>query len=195
VIDAYNGTTKFYVFDNQDPLIAAYRRIFPALFQDASQMARGFASTRSVSRNARACARRSLQSLPHTESESIFSTRRRVERRATDHRQQREQARKPEGLDPYYVLMQLPGERQANEFVIILPFHARESKQHDRLDGRPQRRRTITAGLLVYNFRSPRLIDGPVQIEARIDQELACFPGSSHSGTSKARASYAAICS
>jgi len=33
VIDAYNGTTTFYVFDNNDPVLAAYRRIFPSLFQ------------------------------------------------------------------------------------------------------------------------------------------------------------------
>jgi len=38
VIDAYDGTTTFYVFDSQDPLIAAYRQIFPALFKDAAAM-------------------------------------------------------------------------------------------------------------------------------------------------------------
>ena len=38
VIDAYNGTAHFYVFDNNDPLIATYRATFPTLFQDASQM-------------------------------------------------------------------------------------------------------------------------------------------------------------
>jgi uncharacterized membrane protein (UPF0182 family) len=38
VIDAYNGTTTFYVFDTQDPILAAWRRIFPTLFRDASAM-------------------------------------------------------------------------------------------------------------------------------------------------------------
>src|SRR6185436_13520255 len=38
VIDAYNGTASLYVFDNQDPLIAAYRATFPTLFRDAAQM-------------------------------------------------------------------------------------------------------------------------------------------------------------
>ena len=38
VIDAYDGTTTFYVFDPQDPIIAAYRRIFPSLFKDARTM-------------------------------------------------------------------------------------------------------------------------------------------------------------
>ena len=28
VIDAYNGTTNFYVFDSEDPIIAAYRATF-----------------------------------------------------------------------------------------------------------------------------------------------------------------------
>ncbi|MGH9524416.1 MAG: UPF0182 family protein, partial [Terriglobales bacterium] len=36
VVDAYDGTTTFYVFDSEDPIIAAYRRIFPTLFKDAS---------------------------------------------------------------------------------------------------------------------------------------------------------------
>ncbi|MGA9587303.1 MAG: UPF0182 family protein, partial [Terracidiphilus sp.] len=38
VIDAYNGTTTFYIFDPSDPIITAYRNIFPQLFKDASAM-------------------------------------------------------------------------------------------------------------------------------------------------------------
>ena len=45
VIDAYDGTTTFYVFDAEDPIIAAYRRIFPSLFKDASAMPPGCANT------------------------------------------------------------------------------------------------------------------------------------------------------
>ncbi len=41
VIDAYDGTTTFYVFDTEDPILAAYRRIFPSLFKDASAMPAG----------------------------------------------------------------------------------------------------------------------------------------------------------
>ena len=41
VIDAYDGTTTFYVFDTEDPIIAAYRRIFPGLFKDAAMMPPG----------------------------------------------------------------------------------------------------------------------------------------------------------
>src|SRR4030095_15003515 len=38
VIDAYNGTTHFYVFDDQDPMIGAYGATFPSLFRSASEM-------------------------------------------------------------------------------------------------------------------------------------------------------------
>src|SRR5213593_4316217 len=41
VIDAYDGTTTFYVFDAEDPIIAAYRGIFPSLFKDVSAMPDG----------------------------------------------------------------------------------------------------------------------------------------------------------
>ena len=38
VIDAYNGATTFYVFDSADPILAAYRAIFPSLFKDPDAM-------------------------------------------------------------------------------------------------------------------------------------------------------------
>ena len=41
VIDAYDGTTTFYVFDPEDPILAAYRGIFPGLFKDAAAMPAG----------------------------------------------------------------------------------------------------------------------------------------------------------
>jgi hypothetical protein len=41
VVDAYNGTVTFYVFDPSDPLINAYQSMFPALFRPASAMPEG----------------------------------------------------------------------------------------------------------------------------------------------------------
>ena len=38
VIDAYDGTMKFYVFDNKDPIVRAYAKAFPKLFTDGDQM-------------------------------------------------------------------------------------------------------------------------------------------------------------
>src|SRR4051794_33843609 len=41
IIDAYDGTTTFYVFDSEDPIVAAYRGVFPSLFKDGSAMPPG----------------------------------------------------------------------------------------------------------------------------------------------------------
>src|SRR5262245_40404928 len=38
VIDAYNGTVHFYVFDPADPIIQTYQRMFPTLFETREQM-------------------------------------------------------------------------------------------------------------------------------------------------------------
>jgi uncharacterized membrane protein (UPF0182 family) len=38
VVDAYDGTVTFYVVDDQDPIIAAYRQAFPELFADGSEV-------------------------------------------------------------------------------------------------------------------------------------------------------------
>jgi uncharacterized membrane protein (UPF0182 family) len=40
-VDAYDGTIRFYVVDEDDPIIAAYRGAFPELFTDASEMPEG----------------------------------------------------------------------------------------------------------------------------------------------------------
>ena len=38
VVDAFDGTTTFYVIDPDDPIIQAWRNIFPGLFEDFDQM-------------------------------------------------------------------------------------------------------------------------------------------------------------
>jgi uncharacterized membrane protein (UPF0182 family) len=40
-VDAYDGTVHFYVVDNKDPMIRAYRKAFPDLFTDGSKMPLG----------------------------------------------------------------------------------------------------------------------------------------------------------
>ena len=66
-------------------------------------------------------------------------------------------------------MMQLPGEQQKSEFVLILPFTP--SNRNNLIGWMAGRSDGDNYGkLLVYNFPKSRLIDGPVQIEARIDQ-------------------------
>src|SRR5258705_343310 len=167
VIDAYNGTAHFYVFDNNDPLIATYRATFPTLFEDASRMP---ADLRAHVRYPETLirVRGEVYGLYHTQSSKAIFQREDVWNVAQqvgldDH------DRKQVQIDPYYVLMQLPGEKINREFVLILPFTPAGRNNligwmAGRCDGNEYGR------LLIYNFPKSRLIDGPLQIEARIDQ-------------------------
>ena len=168
VIDAYNGTARFYVFDNQDPLIAAYRRIFPNLFVDANQMPEDLRShVRYPETLVRA--QGEVYGLYHTQNPKVFFQREDVWSVAQHVTLDREGKKQTAPFNPYFVLMQLPGEQQKNEFVMILPFTpANRNNMIGWMAGRSDGENY--GKLLVYNFPESRVIDGPVQIEARIDQ-------------------------
>jgi uncharacterized membrane protein (UPF0182 family) len=168
VIDAYNGTAHFYVFDNQDPIIAAYRRVFPNLFVDASQMP---ADLRAHIRYPETLVRAQgeIYGLYHTQNPKVFFQREDVWNVALQVTLDEQNKKKNIPIDPYYVLMQLPGEQQKNEFVLILPFTP--ASRNNMIGWMAGRSDVENYGkLLVYNFPKSRLIDGPLQIEARIDQ-------------------------
>jgi uncharacterized membrane protein (UPF0182 family) len=171
VIDAYNGTVHFYVFDQNDPLIATYRATFPALFEDASQMP---GDLRAHIRYPETLIRvqGDVYGLYHTQSAKVFFQREDVWNIAQQVALDENNTKKVQPIDPYFVLMQLPGEQTHNEFVLILPFtpFGRNNLigwMAGRCDG------DNYGKLLIYNFPKSRLIDGPLQIEARIDQNSA----------------------
>jgi uncharacterized membrane protein (UPF0182 family) len=168
VIDAYNGTTNFYVFDPQDPMIGAYRSTFPVLFKSASEMPDDL---RAHVRYPETLFKTQgeVYSLYHTQNANVFFQREDVwsvaNRITTDDQKNKEV--KP--IDPYFVLMQLPEEKDRDEFVLILPFTpANRNNMIGWLAGRSDGENY--GKLAAYNFPRGRLIDGPVQIEARIDQ-------------------------
>jgi uncharacterized membrane protein (UPF0182 family) len=168
VIDAYNGTAHFYVFDSNDPLIATYRATFPTLFEDASQMP---ADLRAHVRYPETLIRvqGEVYGLYHTQGAKAFFQREDVWNVAQQVGLDDQNRKQVQPLDPYFVLMQLPGEQTRSEFVLILPFTPAGRNNligwmAGRCDGAEYGK------LLIYNFPKSRLIDGPLQIEARIDQ-------------------------
>ncbi|PWT81784.1 MAG: membrane protein [Acidobacteria bacterium] len=167
-IDAYDGTVRFYVFDSKDPLINAYRAMFPALFQDASQMPVDLrAHVRYPETLIRA--QGEIYGLYHTQNTKAFFQREDVWSIAQQVGFDPQGKKQTQQIDPYYVLMQLPGEQEKLEFLIFLPFTPGNRNNMigwmaGRCDGEHYGK------LLVYNFPKSRLIDGPLQLEARIDQ-------------------------
>jgi uncharacterized membrane protein (UPF0182 family) len=168
VIDAYNGTTQFFVFDQQDPLIAAYRATFPALFTDASQMR---ADLRAHIRYPETLIRvqGEVYGLYHTQNPKVFFQREDVWNIAQKIGADEQGRKQTQPIDPYFVLMQLPGEDAQAEFVLILPFTpAGRNNMIGWMAGRSDGENY--GKVLIYNFPESRLVDGPLQIEARIDQ-------------------------
>jgi uncharacterized membrane protein (UPF0182 family) len=167
-VDAYNGAVDFYVFDPEDPLINAYRAVFPALFKDANQMP---ADLRAHVRYPETLIQTQGEvfGLYHTTNPSVFFQREDVwsmARQASPNKDKQQ----PEALEPYFVLMQLPGEEMQNEFVEIVPFTpANRNNMIGWMAGRSDG--AAYGSLLAYNFPRSRLVDGPLQIEARIDQD------------------------
>lgn len=167
VVDAYDGTTTFYTFDNDDPILAAYRGIFPGLFRDAASMP---ATLRKHIRYPELLFRMqsSVYGLYHMTDPEVFFNREDLWTVATQNGVNDEGDQAVQAMQPNFVLMKLPGER-SEEFVEILPFTpARRNNLIGWIAGRCDGGNYGTA--VVYNFPKTRLVDGPQQIEARIDQ-------------------------
>jgi uncharacterized protein len=166
VIDAYNGTTTFYVFDTEDPVIATWQRIFPTLFKPASDLPSDLrAHIRYPEKMFRLQAQ--VYGLYHMMNPSVFFNREDLWTVATQTTGTGDdQASQP--MQPNFVLMKLPGE-SSNEFVEILPFTpANRNNLIGWIAGRCDGEHYGTS--VVYNFPKTRLVDGPQQIESRIDQ-------------------------
>jgi uncharacterized membrane protein (UPF0182 family) len=167
VIDAYDGTTTFYVFDTDDPIIAAYRRIFPVLFKDASTMPAGL---RKHVRYPEMLLKLQAEvyGLYHMTDPEAFYNREDLWTVATEVGLGEGGQQTTQAMQPNFVLMKLPGET-GEEFVEILPFTpANRNNLIGWIAGRSDGAQYGTS--VVYNFPKTKLVDGPLQIEARIDQ-------------------------
>jgi uncharacterized membrane protein (UPF0182 family) len=167
VIDAYDGTTTFYVFDSQDPILMAYRQIFPVLFKDASAMP---AALRRHVRYPELLLKlqAAVYGLYHMTDPQVFYNREDLWTVASEVGMDESGQQKTQAMEPNFVLMKLPGE-SAVEFVEILPFTpANRNNLIGWIAGRSDGEKYGTS--VVYDFPKTKLVDGPLQIEARIDQ-------------------------
>ncbi len=167
VIDAYNGTTTFYTFDHNDPILAAWRRVFPGLFKDASQMPpwlRKHVRYPGMLLDLQA----NVYALYHMTDPEVFYNREDLWSIATETTLGSDGQQVVVPMTPNFVLMTLPGETQP-EYVEILPFTpVSRNNMIGWIAARSDGKYYGTA--VVYDFPKSRLVDGPQQIEAQIDQ-------------------------
>ena len=168
VVDAYNGTTTFYLADAADPIIATYRRIFPALFKPFDAMPPDL--QKHVRYPEDLFRIQALQYRAyHMDAPAVFYNR-------EDLWQFPRAPTGPDGINnqnsprmaPYYIMMRLPGEPRA-EFFLMLPMVP--SQRENMIAWLAARCDPPDYGkLVVYEFPKDKLIYGPFQIEARINQ-------------------------
>lgn len=165
VVDAYNGNVSYYVIDPTDPLVQTYRKIFPTLFKPIGEMP---ASLRQHVRYPmdlfRVQAR--MYATYHMTDPQVFYNREDLWNVPQEIYKGAQQS-----ILPYYITMRLP-DSQNEEFILMLPFTPAKKDNMvawmcARCDG------DNYGQLLIYTLSKEKLIYGPMQIEARINQQPA----------------------
>ena len=165
VVDAYNGTVDFYLADPKDPLVAAYGNIFPGLFKPLEQMPADLHAHIRYPQDFFAI-QAQMYATYHMQDPQVFYNK---EDLLSIPRQSVGKAERE--MEPYYTIMRLPGEAEAKEeFVLLLPFTP--NKRDNMRAWLAARSDPPHYGKLVaLDFPKAKLVYGPRQIDARIDQD------------------------
>jgi uncharacterized membrane protein (UPF0182 family) len=169
-VDAYDGTVRLYVWDSNDPILAAWRKIFPDIFTDGETMPPSIRQhvryPEDLFRIQSHIYRRYHMTVP-----SDFYTQEDLWVIPGDPDPPRGAAAARssvvEEIQPFYVLMRLPGETQ-EEYVLILPMNPRG--KGNMVSWLAAKSGPDDYGKLIdFRFPKGRLIQGVGQIHARIN--------------------------
>jgi hypothetical protein len=163
VVDAYDGTVSLYAMDEQEPVLAAYARIFPEIFRPFAEM------PTDLRRHVRYPedlfrAQAAIYRTYHMTNPDVFYNKEDLWSFPTENAGGTSSA-----VEPYYVIMKLPG-GEREEFILMQPMTP--SNRSNMVAWLAARCDPPAYGELVeYEFPKERLVYGPQQIEARIDQD------------------------
>ena len=163
VIDAYNGNADFYIIDKEDPLIQNYAKIFPKLFKDFEDMPHGLKEHIRYPEDLMRVQMR-IYGTYHMKDPQVFYNREDVWRTPNEIYSSNEVE-----LRPYYIILKLP-DAEKEGFFLITPLIPRGKENmvawfvaHSDPDNYGK--------LEVFRLSKQELTYGPMQIEARIDQD------------------------
>ncbi len=162
-IDAYTGQTDFHLIDRNDPVAVTYAKIFPGLFKEADEM------PQSIREHVRYpedlfTIQAKMYGMYHMRDPEVFYNKEDLWAIPNELYGGSERE-----VSPYYIRLVLPGESDMG-FVLFVPFT-------------PSRKDNMVAWLAVnsdmddfgrmvaYKFGKQKVIFGPMQIEAQIDQD------------------------
>lgn len=163
VVDAYNGKISFYALDDKDPILRTYKSVFPDLFKPFKDMPEDIKQHIRYPKDLFKIQAKTYTKY-HMEDVQVFYNQedlwqvpdeiygdRRVE------------------MEPYYIMIKLP-EEEKEEFFLMLP--VTPFKKDNMIGWLAARCDQADYGnLLVYKLPKKKLVYGPMQIEARIDQQ------------------------
>lgn len=159
IIDAYNGKVDFYISDIDDVIIKVYNNIFPGTFKDIKEMPLDLKKHIRYPRDFFDI-QTAMYAIFHMNDPKTFYNK-------EDLWEVPVHNDKP--MDANYLIMKLP-EEKTEEFVLLIPYT-------------PAKRDNLAAWfaarcdddnygkLIVFTFPRDRLVFGPRQVDARIDQD------------------------
>jgi uncharacterized membrane protein (UPF0182 family) len=162
VVDMYDGSVLFYLMDSKDPILAAYRRAFPGVFKDLDQLSADLKAHLRYPEDLFAIQADEYKTF-HMRDPQVFYNREDLWVSPNE-----TYAGTSAPMDPYYILMKLPGSDQL-EYLLMTPFT-------------PQNRDNMISWLaarcdfpdygkmIFYQLPKEKLVYGPSQIEAMINQ-------------------------
>jgi len=164
VVDAYHGHTQLYVADERDPLIQTYARIYPGTLKPLAEMPEGLRAHLRYPEyifNFQS----HVYSTYHMDQPQVFYNKEDLWTAAS----MGQSDGKTQPMEPYYTIMKLPGER-SEEFILMLPFTPKDKNNlaawmAARSDGEHYGK------LVVYRFPKQKVIYGPNQVVALINQD------------------------
>lgn len=163
VIDAYNGQVTYYVIDPKDPIVQTYRKIYPKLFKPFSDMP-DFLKSHIRYPTDLFDIQVKTYNVYHMTDPKVFYNQEdywQVPNEIYSNSQQ--------PMFPYYIIMRLP-ETQKEEYILMLPLSP--SNKDNMIAWMCARCDAPNYGeLIVYALPKDKLIYGPMQIEARINQK------------------------
>jgi len=163
VVDAYDGTVDFYAIEEDDPILNVYRDIFPDMFKTLDQMPPSIKSHIKYPQTLFEV-QMDIYNTYHMTNPQVFYNNEDLWERPNEKYGGRQIK-----MEPYYVLSKLPGDDRL-QYMLISPLTP---------DNRDNMIAWMTAKsdfpdygeLEVFKLPKERLIFGPAQIEAKVDQD------------------------
>lgn len=168
VVDAYEGTTNYFIYDEDDPLVRTYDKIFTDLFTPIEDFPEGLKTHVKYPQDYFDFQSEVFRSY-HVNNPEVFYNGEDLWDIANEKYMDGVQR-----IESNYVMFKLP-DSEKEEFALIIPYTPKEKANMTSL---LVARNDYEQYGKLYNYRFPKdkTIQGPMMIESRIDQDSVISP-------------------